>query len=85
MTELVIETPRKLLPALEDARYIALYGGRGGAKSHFFAEKLIERCLIKRTRWACIREVQGTLRDSVRQLLTSLMIQALSSVAVSIL
>lgn len=67
--ELVIETPRKLVPALGDARYIALYGGRGGAKSHFFAEKLIERCLLKRTRWACIREVQGTLRDSVRQLL----------------
>lgn len=69
MTELIIETPRKLLPALEDARYIALYGGRGGAKSHFFAERLIERCLIKKTRWACIREVQGSLRESVRQLL----------------
>lgn len=38
-------------------------------KSHFFAEKLIERCLMRRTRWACIREVQGTLRESVRQLL----------------
>lgn len=67
--ELVIETPRKLLPALEPARYIALYGGRAGMKSHFFAEKLIERCVIRRTRWACIREVQGTLRESVRQLL----------------
>lgn len=69
MTELVIETPRKLLPALGDARYIALYGGRAGTKSHFFAEKLVERALIQRTRWACIREVQGTLRESVRQLL----------------
>lgn len=69
MTELVIDTPRKLLPALEDKRYICLFGGRGSGKSHFFAEKLIERCMIKRTRWACIREVQGTLRDSVRQLL----------------
>ncbi len=69
MRELVIDTPRKLLPALEPARYIALYGGRGGAKSHFFAEKLIERAMLKRTRWACIREVQGSLRESVRQLL----------------
>jgi phage terminase large subunit len=69
MTELVIDTPRKLLPALEAARYIALYGGRAGMKSHFFAEKLIERALMKRTRWACIREIQGTLRESVRQLL----------------
>lgn len=69
MTELVIDTPRALLPALEPSRYIALYGGRGGMKSHFFAEKLIERCVMKKTRWACIREVQGTLRESVRQLL----------------
>lgn len=69
MTELVIETPRKLLPALGNARYIALYGGRAGMKSHFFAEKLIERALMQRTRWACIREIQGTLRESVRQLL----------------
>lgn len=67
--ELVIDTPRKLVPALADARYIALYGGRAGMKSHFFAEKLIERCLMQRTRWACIREVQGTLKESVRQLL----------------
>lgn len=70
MTELVIDTPRKLVPALEPARYVALYGGRGGAKSHFFAEKLIERALMKRTRWACIREVQGSLKESVKQLLT---------------
>lgn len=67
--ELVIDTPRKLIPALSPSRYIALYGGRGGTKSHFFAEKLIERAIMQRTRWACIREVQGTLRESVRQLL----------------
>lgn len=70
MTELVIETARKLLPGLEASRYVGLWGGRGSGKSHFFAEKLIERCLMGRTRWACIREVQGTLRESVRQLLT---------------
>lgn len=75
MTELIIDTPRKLLPALEDARYIALYGGRGGAKSHFFAERLIERALMQRTRWACIREVQGTLKESVKQLLTDKIIK----------
>ena len=67
--ELVIDVPRKLVPALEPARYIALHGGRGGTKSHFFAEKLIERCLMRKTRWACIREVLGSLRESVRQLL----------------
>lgn len=69
MTELQIDTPRKLLPLLEASRYKAIWGGRGSGKSHFFAELLIERCLMRPTRWACIREVQGTLRDSVRQLL----------------
>lgn len=69
MSELVIDVARKLVPALEPARYIALHGGRGGTKSHFFAEKLIERCLMRKTRWACIREVQGSIRESVRQLL----------------
>lgn len=69
MSELIIDVPRKLVPALQPARYIALYGGRGGTKSHFFAEKLIERCLMEKTRWACIREVQGSIRESVRQLL----------------
>lgn len=67
--ELVIETPRKLTPLLNHSRYLAAHGGRGGAKSHFFAEKLIDRCLGGKTRAACIREVQGTLKDSVRQLL----------------
>lgn len=67
--ELTIETPRALSPLLERSRYKAAYGGRGGAKSHFFAEMLIERCVMAKTRAACIREVQGTLKDSVRQLL----------------
>lgn len=75
MSELIIETPRKLLPALGDARYIALWGGRGSGKSHFFAEKLIERCMMRKTRAACIREVQGTLKESVKQLLTDKIIK----------
>lgn len=64
-----IETPRAFLPLLKPARYKGAYGGRGGAKSHFFAELLIERCYMQRTRAACIREVQNSLKESVRQLL----------------
>jgi phage terminase large subunit len=44
-------------------------------KSHFLAGKLIERCLTKRTRWVCIREVQASLRESVRQLLMDKIIE----------
>lgn len=50
-------------------RYKGAYGGRGGAKSHFFAEMLVMRCYEKKTRAVCIREVQNSLKDSVRQLI----------------
>lgn len=62
------EVPPKLAPLLEPKRYKGAYGGRGGAKSHFFAEQLVLRCFIQRTRAVCIREIQHSLRDSVRQL-----------------
>lgn len=69
MTAVVVDVPRKLKPLLSKARYKGAHGGRGGAKSHFFAEQLIIRCYSRKTRWVCIREVQLTIRDSVRQLL----------------
>lgn len=59
----------KFLPLLEPSRYKGLHGGRGGAKSHFFADNLIERCLTRRTRAVCIREVQKTLAQSAKLLL----------------
>jgi len=64
-----VEVPRKLKPLLAPRRYKGAYGGRGGAKSHFFAEQIIVQCLIKPTRVVCIREVQNSIKDSVRQLL----------------
>ena len=70
MTELVLETPRAFLPLLRPARYKGAYGGRGSGKSHFFAEKLIEDCLVERgTRAVCIREVQRTLKESAKRLI----------------
>jgi hypothetical protein len=38
-------------------RYKGAYGGRGSAKSHFFAEQLIRRCSRARLGAVCIREV----------------------------
>ena len=66
---LSIGVPRALAPLLKDLRYKGAYGGRGGAKSHFFAEMLLARCYGGPTRAACIREVQNSLKESVRQLL----------------
>lgn len=63
------QVPRAFKSLLYPARYKAAYGGRGGAKSHFYGEQLILRAFREPTRWACIREVQNTIRDSVRQLL----------------
>src|SRR5690349_5238032 len=64
-----VEVPRKLKPLLYPKRYKGAYGGRGGAKSHFFAEQIILRCMVRQTRVVCIREVQNSIKDSVRQLL----------------
>lgn len=64
-----VELPRKLKPLLQPKRYKGAYGGRGGAKSHFFAEQVVIRCYTARTRVVCIREVQKSIKDSVRQLL----------------
>lgn len=66
---LTVDVPRAFAPLLKPSRYKGAYGGRGGAKSHFFAEQLILRCYQKQTRAVCIREVQDTIKDSVRQLL----------------
>lgn len=64
-----VEVPRKLKPLLFPMRYKGAYGGRGGAKSHFFAEQIVLRCYQRSTRVVCIREVQSSLRESVRQLI----------------
>lgn len=53
------------LPLLQPARYKGAHGGRGSGKSHFFAEALVEKCLMEPgTRAVCIREVQKSLAQS---------------------
>lgn len=69
MTDLVIKTPKVFKPLLGRSRYKGAWGGRGSGKSHFFAELLIERCLLEKTEWVCIREVQKTLAQSAKKLL----------------
>lgn len=69
MSILRIEVARAFKPLLQPKRYKGAYGGRGGAKSHFFSEQLIARCYRQPTRAVGIREIQLTTRDSVKQLL----------------
>ena len=65
-----IETAKIFRPLLEPSRYKGAYGGRGSAKSHFFAEKLIDDSLYERgLRSVCIREVQKALTQSAKRLL----------------
>lgn len=56
-------------PLLVPRRYKGAKGGRGGAKSHFFAEYLVEQAATQHVRCACLRETQNSIRDSVKQLI----------------
>lgn len=66
---LELKCPRAFRPLLEPGRYKGAFGGRGSAKSHFFAERLIKRCVMAKTDAVCVREVQKSLRLSVKKLL----------------
>lgn len=64
-----IPTARVFLPLLEPARYKGAHGGRGSGKSHFFAGLLVEDCIANPgLRAACVREVQRSLKNSVKLL-----------------
>jgi phage terminase large subunit len=69
MTTLRIETPRVFVPLLQPARFKGAKGGRGSGKSHFFAEQLVEEAVSDHIRAACLREVQNSIKESVKQLL----------------
>lgn len=50
-------------------RYRAVHGGRGSAKSHSFAQALVAKAAEKPLRIGCYREIQKSIRDSVKRLL----------------
>ena len=66
---LKIQTAEVFEPLLASARYKGAYGGRGSGKSHFFAELAVYRCVLDvGMRLVCVREVQKSLRESVKLL-----------------
>lgn len=54
---------------LQPSRYKGAHGGRGSAKSHFFAGLAVEESIRQKTDIVCIREVQRTLDQSVKKLI----------------
>lgn len=65
-----IPLPAIFEPLLASSRYKGIYGGRGGAKSHGFADLAIDECLRQRgMRFVCVREYQISLEQSVKRLL----------------
>jgi len=63
-------TPRAFEPLWRsDCRFIGAHGGRGSGKSWDRALHLLMRVTQETMRVACVREVQNSIRDSVRQLL----------------
>jgi phage terminase large subunit len=75
MSTLNIPTARAFKPLLTEwekhsgRRFLGARGGRGSGKSHFFAELVIDDMFSMHTRVACLREVQNSIKDSVKQLL----------------
>jgi len=69
LSVLQIETPEVFEPLLHPARYKGAYGGRGSAKSHFFAGLLVEDCIREKVDAVCLREVQKSLKFSVKKLI----------------
>ena len=75
LSTLRINTAKVFVPLLAPSRYKGAHGGRGSGKSHFFAEKLIEDCVVEPgdsgagMRAVCIREVQKDLAQSSKLLI----------------
>lgn len=68
---LEIEVAKVFEPLLKPARYKGAYGGRGSAKSHFFAGNLVMRSVAAKVDAVCIRENQISLDQSVKKLIES--------------
>ena len=67
--EIRFQTPRWAVPLLQPMRYKGAKGGRGGGKSHFFAEMALDRMIEnKNTNIVCIREIQKSIKFSVKKL-----------------
>jgi len=71
MSELHIPVAPVFASLLKQSRYKGAYGGRGSAKSHFFADQVVAYSLSERMDIICIRETQASLAESAKKLIES--------------
>jgi phage terminase large subunit len=64
-----IELPTWAQQLWQPSRYKAIYGGRGASKSRSVATALVLMGAQKPLRILCVREIQKSIRDSVKRLL----------------
>jgi phage terminase large subunit len=64
-----IELPEYAADLWEDFRYLAWYGGRGGAKSWGAATGLVLQAMERHERILCGRELQKSIKDSSKRLI----------------
>lgn len=64
-----IELPRWAQRLWEPHRHVAMWGGRGGGKSRSVASALVLQAAQSPRRILCAREVQKSIKDSVKRLL----------------
>jgi phage terminase large subunit len=63
------ELPDAFADLFTPSRYKAFWGGRGGAKSRSFGRALLIKSMQQPLRILCAREVQKSIKDSVKRLL----------------
>lgn len=66
---LSVSFPAWSKPLIAPAPIKGAWGGRGGGKSHFFAEYAVLKAISSECRILCAREVQLSIKDSVKHLI----------------
>ena len=70
-----VNLPPKAAKLWLPAPYKAYHGGRGGGKSHSIATVLLIMAAQKRIQVLCCREIQDSIRDSVKRLLDNKIVE----------
>lgn len=64
-----VNLPEAFEGLFQPYRFKAFHGGRGSAKSHSIAMALVLRAAMRPTRILCAREIQKSIKDSVKRLI----------------
>lgn len=71
MKQVTAKIPEIFSPLMKEKKRIKFcYGGRAGGKSYAFADSLLLLGRMKRLFIVCLREIQGSIKDSVHKLLS---------------